>query len=625
MQYAGNKPDGQPFSERFYFTVPASHRKKTLLQDYASDLTRQRLQEGDILLKSFIQATIKRSKSNFFVETSYKAQKTSSATRASDAEASDALGAPHLFSDAEMKGTGEKAKKAKETQNPPGPSKQPTAPKQSAKQPDHSSSSDSSEDDSDNQGGFSGGFGNGGNGNRDSDGSDEDRGDENHTNNNNFNPPLTGLLFSSSDSDDLDESDLRARRKRKRRKKRDAQIIQILANATTPAIDCIYRTLGCAYSSKNQAMALAHSKVCPVKAKADDDKDTRDAAGDAAMDKWTKMEIGIRNRPVSDEQDDNNMLLAAPRFWGFPNNWHQHQAKAINAQTGSQALVRWNYPFDRLGLTVRNKQVVIWVHNTKDRTILELKHFSTTNLALTSGKARPIQGASGGGSVAWQEEYDSISPEALSVAIEAWRNWVDLNRFIHPALMDCLAAFRCVQDSPDLTVAILCTFFTKHLENRATAATNGALSLWDHAGASQALAMIQTQASHQKPAGGKKFQNTNGNRTNTNSGNRPNGNQGGRGNQNGRGGKKQRGKGNRANNTNSANTAAVKPNRLQLLPNLGKKTLCLRFNRDKDCPNMNAGDKFCTRDGSNKRFWHFCALKLGNKACGSDKHKASSH
>ena len=164
VQYAGNKPDGKPFSERFYFTVPASHRKKTLLQDYASDLTRQRLQEGDILLKSFIQATIKKSKSNFLTETSYKTQKKPAAAKVSDAESSDALGAPYVLSDAEMKGTGENAKKAKATQNPPGPSKQPTAPKQSARQPDHSSSSDSSEDSSDNQGGFSGGFGNGGNG-----------------------------------------------------------------------------------------------------------------------------------------------------------------------------------------------------------------------------------------------------------------------------------------------------------------------------------------------------------------------------------------------------------------------------------------------------------------------------
>ena len=324
------------------------------------------------------------------------------------------------------------------------------------------------------------------------------------------------------------------------------------------------------------------------------------------------------------------MLLASPRFWSFPNNWNQHQSKAINAQSGSQALIRWNYPWDRLGLTVRNKQVVIWAHNTRDRSLLELKHFTTTNLSLTGGKARPIQGASSGSGVAWQEEYDPIPAEALAVAIAAWRNWVDLNRLIHPGLLDCLAAYRCIQDSPNLTITILSTFFDKHLENRATSTTNGAVSLWDHAGASQALAMVQTQASHSKPfTGPKKFKNPTNNRSFTNNhfshtqnfrGNTRGGGRGG-----GRGGRGGSSRGRGRGGANNGRTTRPGPSKLNLVPSLGKRTLCLKFNRDKPCNTVDPSGKFCTRDNSNKRYWHLCALKQGNKACGSDQHKATNH
>ena len=90
--------------------------------------------------------------------------------------------------------------------------------------------------------------------------------------------------------------------------------------------------------------------------------------------------------------------------------------------------------------------------------------FTKDTLALLHGKAKPIQSAGGdNGSVAWREEYDEISDKAVDTAKNAWRNWVDMNSFIHPGLMDCVAAYRCVADTPNLSVKTLTDFFNKHL------------------------------------------------------------------------------------------------------------------------------------------------------------------
>ena len=88
-------------------------------------------------------------------------------------------------------------------------------------------------------------------------------------------------------------------------------------------------------------------------------------------------------------------------------------------------------------------------------------------MALLHGKAKPIQGAGDdNSSVAWREEFDDIADKAVDTAKGAWRNWVDMNAFIHPGLMDCVAAYRCVTDSPHLTVKALTEFFNKHVSKR---------------------------------------------------------------------------------------------------------------------------------------------------------------
>ena len=68
----------------------------------------------------------------------------------------------------------------------------------------------------------------------------------------------------------------------------------------------------------------------------------------------------------------------------------------------------------------------------------------------------------------WREECDEIDDKAVDTARKAWRNWVDMNAFVHPGLMDCVAAYRCVTDTPNLTVKALTEFFTKHIGNQLT-------------------------------------------------------------------------------------------------------------------------------------------------------------
>ena len=96
-------------------------------------------------------------------------------------------------------------------------------------------------------------------------------------------------------------------------------------------------------------------------------------------------------------------------------------------------------------------------------THLELKAFTKENLVLTHGKAKPIQSTGTSTNVVWREECDEIDDKAVDTARRAWRNWVDMNAFVHPGLMDCVAAYRCVTDTPNLTVKVLTEFFTKHL------------------------------------------------------------------------------------------------------------------------------------------------------------------
>ena len=142
------------------------------------------------------------------------------------------------------------------------------------------------------------------------------------------------------------------------------------------------------------------------------------------------------------------MLLSPARVWSLPANWQAHQALAIR---GQMDFPRCNYNLDRVGLIVRNKKLLLEMHDTKCKpsilpsyvielnnsafagTDWELKQFTTENLGKAHGTARAIQDKQAG--VTWKEEFDGIPSGAYEVAKIAVRNWADINRHIHPALL----------------------------------------------------------------------------------------------------------------------------------------------------------------------------------------------
>lgn len=105
-------------------------------------------------------------------------------------------------------------------------------------------------------------------------------------------------------------------------------------------------------------------------------------------DKYAPYEIRTRTVHLEDDKDDNNMILAQARFFPFPSNIRQHQQQAVQPKTDPPYFTRWNYPFAAIGLTnVKAKPTIMELHDTR-KTNLELKHFTSANLALISGKAK---------------------------------------------------------------------------------------------------------------------------------------------------------------------------------------------------------------------------------------------
>lgn len=177
-------------------------------------------------------------------------------------------------------------------------------------------------------------------------------------------------------------------------------------------------------------------------------------------------------------------------------------------------------------------------------------------------------------------------------------------------------------------------FFARHLENRAQATTHGAATLWTYPEASQALATVIQNGKFTGPR-------------NNNSGGKRNGNSGGgnpgRGNRN----NGNRNNGNRQNNPpprrQKSNGNGGNPHR-QLTSTFGSKTLCMNWNKGNACGGEVEGtDLYCTKPQTTddryvkaphplsllttppfRRFWHLCAAKTGDRACGK-RHKACDH
>lgn len=258
---------------------------------------------------------------------------------------------------------------------------------------------------------------------------------------------------------------------------------------------------GCDFTNSSEALTLDHCKTqCEHRKK----KKTEDFRSG----NLPEYEVIHKNRPIQKIKDDNNMLLCEARTWSLPANWQAHQNMAIR---GQKELIRWNYNTHKVGLNVRNRRTLLEAHDT-GFTDFRLCQFTDDALSKASGTVKPIQNKSKDTGMEWKEDFEPIPHNGLDQATKAWRNWVDINRFIHPGLMDCHAAYRVLQDNKvTLSVKTLEDFFTRHLENRANAATNGAGQLWDYTLAHQALSMI-TQTNGLANTNNKPFHTNNNNR-----------------------------------------------------------------------------------------------------------------
>ena len=326
--------------------------------------------------------------------------------------------------------------------------------------------------------------------------------------------------------------------KRKKVANTEGAAVQDLLSRAQRNWDCTAED--CDFTTSSEMILLEHFKTsCPG-------NPARAAETNEALKvKFAEHEVTIKNRVLENVQDDNNMLLTPARCWSAPANWLAYQSLALKGQT----FIRWNYDFTKLGLIVKNKRLVLEIHNPACKytlpsvtltllspfavTEIHLKHFTKDNLQKSSGTAKPIKDNTTQGGVAWEEDFDSIKANATEDAKLAWSkhyiptykvdhaylrnlgNWVDINRLVHPALLDCVAAYKAIVDAPKLDVKTLCDFFTRHVENRASAAAaGGATNLWgklthrnisplmthvsDYPAASNALAMIlQAQLNQQ--------------------------------------------------------------------------------------------------------------------------------
>ena len=127
---------------------------------------------------------------------------------------------------------------------------------------------------------------------------------------------------------------------------------------------CAYKSSGCCFEHRSLEILQQHVATCPSKPK---EEKKLDAFADLGLDKYQKHEVIRATREITNEKDDNFALLAEARFWSAPANWTHHQAGAVQSKMGP--FTRWNYHFDRIGLTVRNKGVTLEMHDTKSKPI----------------------------------------------------------------------------------------------------------------------------------------------------------------------------------------------------------------------------------------------------------------
>ena len=187
-----------------------------------------------------------------------------------------------------------------------------------------------------------------------------------------YGPDGQRMVSSSEESEPEDETDQpRGRRPQKRDRPNTnrpegpvPKYIKEFLEANAVFHACAYRSSGCCFEHRSLEILQQHIETCPSKPK---EEKKPDAFADLGLDKYHKHEVIRASREIINEKDDNYALLAEARFWSAPANWTHHQAGAVQSKKGP--LTRWNYHFDRIGLTVRNKGVTLEMHDTKSKPI----------------------------------------------------------------------------------------------------------------------------------------------------------------------------------------------------------------------------------------------------------------
>ena len=183
-----------------------------------------------------------------------------------------------------------------------------------------------------------------------------------------YGPDGQRIVSSTEDSDQEDETRRPPKRNRPHSSKSEMNNLNrylkefVKTNAVLHA--CAYKSSGCCFDHRSLDILQQHVATCPAKPKEDNKPD---AFTDLGLDKYKKHEVIRATREITNEKDDNFALLAEARFWSAPANWTHHQAGAVQSKIGP--LTRWNYHFDRIGLTVRNKGVTLEMHDTKSKSI----------------------------------------------------------------------------------------------------------------------------------------------------------------------------------------------------------------------------------------------------------------
>ena len=63
-------------------------------------------------------------------------------------------------------------------------------------------------------------------------------------------------------------------------------------------------------------------------------------------------------------------------------------------------------------------------------------------------------------------------------------------------------------------------------------------------------------------------------------------------------------------NLNIAHQAAAQN---QLITTFGRRTVCLRYNQGRNCPNLQPGG-YCNKPGDTKKHWHICAKEVSTSS-----------